>query len=183
MSKTRWSCNIAVALIICMGTVASAQSARSLALFREASKVITSPRCMNCHPAGERPTQGDAMRPHQPLVIRGPAGFGVPAMQCSTCHQTANSDAGQVPGNPGWHLAPASMAWQGRSLGEICRQLKDPARNGGKDMPALVKHMAEDELVGWAWRPDRGRRPAPGTQKEFGAIVEAWIASGAACPR
>ena len=25
---------------------------------------------------------------------------------------------------------PASMAWAGRSLGEICRQMTDPARNG-----------------------------------------------------
>jgi hypothetical protein len=123
------------------------------------------------------------MRLHQPLVVRGPAGAGVPVMRCSTCHQTTNFDAGQVPGNPAWHLAPASMAWQGKSLGEICRLLTDPARNGGKDMPALVKHMAEDQLVGWGWHPDEGRRPAPGTQKEFGAIVQAWITSGAACPR
>jgi hypothetical protein len=41
MTTPRWSCVIAAVLIICMGTVASAQSARSLALFREASKVIT----------------------------------------------------------------------------------------------------------------------------------------------
>jgi hypothetical protein len=156
--------------------------ARSLALFREASKVITSPRCMNCHPDGDRPTQGDAMRPHQPLVVRGPAGFGVAAMRCSTCHQTTNSDDAQVPGNPAWHLAPITMAWQGKSLGEICRLFKDPARNGGRDLAALVKHMADDPLVGWGWHPDRGRKPAPGTQKQFGEIIQAWVASGAACP-
>jgi hypothetical protein len=205
VTSGRRTWGIDTALMIFVGAVASAQSARvspdsalkpvsafagianertrSLALFREASKVVTSPRCMNCHSAGDRPTQGDAMQPHQPLVVRGPAGFGVPVMRCSTCHQTANSDAGQVPGNPAWHLAPASMAWQGKSLGEICRLLKDPARNGSRDMPALVKHMAEDSLVGWGWHPDEGRRPAPGTQKEFGAIVQAWITSGAACPR
>ena len=156
---------------------------RSLALFLEASKVISSPRCMNCHPAGDRPTQGDAMRPHQPLVLRGPYGFGMTAMQCSNCHRATNSDDGHVPGNPRWHLAPITMAWQGKSLGDICRLLLDPARNGGKDMPALVKHTAEDSLVGWAWHPDRGRRPAPGTQLQFGALIQAWIASGAACPR
>ncbi|MGB6320247.1 MAG: Isoquinoline 1-oxidoreductase subunit, partial [Xanthobacteraceae bacterium] len=30
-------------------------AARSAALFTEAGKVLTSPRCVNCHPAGDRP--------------------------------------------------------------------------------------------------------------------------------
>jgi len=34
-------------------------------------------------------------------------------------------------------------AQAGKSLGEICRQIKDPARNGGLEMAALLKHMAE----------------------------------------
>jgi hypothetical protein len=79
-----------------------------------------------------------------------------------------------VPGHPKWQLAPASMAWQGRSLGEICAQIKDPARNGGVDMPALLRRMSEDTLVGWAW--------APGTRAEFGAVMRAWAESGAYCP-
>src|SRR5262249_3786862 len=33
------------------------QAARSRALFTEAAKVLNSPRCINCHPAGDRPTQ------------------------------------------------------------------------------------------------------------------------------
>ena len=33
-------------------------AARSAALFTEAGKVLTSPRCVNCHPAGDRPLQG-----------------------------------------------------------------------------------------------------------------------------
>jgi hypothetical protein len=156
--------------------------ARSLALFHEASKVIASPRCMNCHPDGDRPTQGDAMRLHEPLVVRGPAGFGAPSMPCSTCHQATNSDDGHVPGNPAWHLAPAFLAWQGKSLGDICRLLVDSTRNGGRGKAALVQHMAKDPLVGWAWHPDRGRRPAPGTQEQFGAIIDAWLETGAACP-
>ncbi len=32
------------------------QSARLVALFQEAGKVIQHPRCVNCHPAGDRPT-------------------------------------------------------------------------------------------------------------------------------
>src|ERR1700722_4771572 len=37
-------------------------------------------------------------------------------------------------------------------------------------------------LVGWAWAPGFGRFPAPGTQKQAGALVEAWVNTGAACP-
>jgi hypothetical protein len=78
--------------------------------------------------------------------------------------------------------APASMGWEGRALGEICEQIKDPARNGGKDMAALLHHMAEDSLVGWGWSPGAGREPAPGTQAGFGALMRAWAEAGAHCP-
>ena len=61
-------------------------------------------------------------------------------------------------------------------------QIKDQSRNGGKDMAALIKHMAEDSLVGWGWNPGPGRAPAPGTQAEFGAIIKAWADTGAHCP-
>jgi hypothetical protein len=158
------------------------QRARSIALFEEAGRVLQHPRCVNCHPATERPLQTEAMRPHQPLVVRGPDGHGAPGMACNTCHRAANYDPARVPGHPQWHLAPASMAWEGRTLGEICEQIKDPARNGGKDMAALIHHMAEDSLVGWGWSPGEGRESAPGTQKEFGDLIKAWAATGAACP-
>ncbi|HEY0329691.1 MAG TPA: Isoquinoline 1-oxidoreductase subunit [Rhodopseudomonas sp.] len=157
---------------------------RAAALFQEAGKVISSPRCMNCHPAGERPTQSDAMRPHQPLVVRGPHGTGeVGGTACATCHHEANFDAAGVPGHPKWAVAPIEMAWQGKSLSEICVQIKDRARNGDKDMAALVHHMAEDDLVGWGWNPGAGRTPAPGTQKQFGELIKAWADAGAACPK
>lgn len=156
--------------------------ARSVALFQEAGKVIQHGRCVNCHPAGDRPTQTDLMRPHQPLVVRGADGHGAPGMACATCHHATNFDPAGVPGHPEWHVAPVSMAWQGRSLGQICTQIKDPERNGGKDMAALIHHMAEDSLVGWAWSPGKGRAPAPGTQSQFGNLMKAWAASGAYCP-
>ncbi|MCJ9673918.1 Isoquinoline 1-oxidoreductase subunit, partial [Neorhizobium sp. SHOUNA12B] len=44
---------------------------RSVALFQEAGKVIQHPRCVNCHPATDRPLQGVNMHPHQPPVFRG----------------------------------------------------------------------------------------------------------------
>ena len=159
------------------------RNARAIALFQEAGKVIFSPRCMNCHPAGERPTQTDRMRPHQPLVVRGDGGLGPPGgLACATCHHEANYDPAGVPGNPKWALAPAEMAWQGKTLGQICVQIKDKDRNGGKDMAALIKHMADDELVGWGWDPGAGRTPAPGTQKQFGELIKAWGDAGATCP-
>ena len=156
-------------------------AARSAALFVEAGKVLQHPRCLNCHPDGDRPSQGTGY-PHQPPVQRGADGRGVTAMRCTTCHQTANFDPGRVPGHPNWHLAPASMAWQQKSLAEICAQVKDPARNGGHTLSEMVEHMAHDSLVGWAWNPGVGREPAPGSQASFGALVKAWADAGAACP-
>lgn len=156
---------------------------RSVALFEEAGKVIQHPRCVNCHPATERPTQTDLMQPHQPWVVRGADGHGAPALRCTTCHHATNYDPARVPGHPQWHLAPESMAWQGRSLGQICEQVKDPARNGGKDMEALLHHMEADSLVGWGWHPGADREPVPGTQAQFGALLRAWAELGAHCPQ
>jgi hypothetical protein len=156
--------------------------ARAVAVFLEMGKVLQHPRCVNCHPAGDRPLQTDSMRPHEPLVVRGADGHGAPGMRCETCHHMANYDAARVPGHPQWHLAPLAMAWEGKTLTEICEQIKDRARNGGKTMAQLIHHLGEDSLVGWGWAPGAGRTPAPGTQKEFGALAKAWADAGAHCP-
>jgi hypothetical protein len=164
------------------------RAARSRALFAEAAKVITSPRCMNCHPAGDHPTQGNDEHVHQPTATRGEAGVGIPGLTCAACHTDKNfpvvgaTSYQSIPGHPRWGLAPIEMAWQGKAPAEICRQIKDPARNGGRSLALLQEHMAKDDLVGWAWHPGPGRRPAPGTQEEFGAIIAAWVDSGAECP-
>ncbi len=155
---------------------------RSRALFVEAGKVIASPRCQNCHPVGARPTQGDDMHPHLPLVVRGADDHGAIAMRCATCHQGANFAPAGVPGAPKWHIAPVEMAWQGKSLGAICEQIKDPARNGKRSLAQIHDHMAHDQLVGWGWHPGGTRAAAPGTQAQFGALISAWIQAGAACP-
>jgi hypothetical protein len=163
-------------------------SARSRAIFDEVAKVITSPRCMNCHPANDRPTQGTDMRPHMPFALRGDGGVGVAGNQCRECHTDANFtlDEGasyrSIPGHPRWGLAPIEMAWQGKTVGEICRQLKDPERNGGRTLTLLHQHLSQDDLVAWGWHPGAGRAPAPGTQELFGRLVQAWIDSGAQCP-
>jgi hypothetical protein len=155
---------------------------RSAALFTELGKVLTHPRCVNCHPAGDRPRQGDLGRLHQPPVERGQDGFGLAAMRCPICHQSSNVEPGNVPGRREWHLAPREMAWEGKTLAQICAQISDPARNGGRSLQELTHHIGTDTLVGWAWAPGPGRQPAPGTQQEAGALVEAWVKSGAACP-
>lgn len=161
----------------------SDSAARSAALFTEAAKVLTHPRCVNCHPAGDRPRQGDIRRLHQPPVARGEDGFGLPAMRCPICHQAGNFEPAGVPGNPGWHLAPRDMGWEGKTLGEICAQIKDPTRNGGRSLDDIVNHVGEDHLVGWAWAPGGNRQPAPGTQTEAGALLDAWVKTGAVCPK
>lgn len=157
------------------------RKARSLALFAEVGKVIQHPRCLNCHPAGDSPTQTDRVRPHMPLVVRAD-GIGAPGMHCPTCHHAKNFDPANVPGNPKWMLAPPEMAWQGKTLGQICVQIKDKTRNGDRDLAALEEHMATDDLVGWGWAPGGNRTPAPGTQAKFGALFKAWVQSGASCP-
>jgi hypothetical protein len=160
---------------------------RSVALYTEAAKVIQSPRCMNCHPATRQPTQGDDLHPHMPLMRAGPGDNGVPGLPCKSCHGETNvatlgSSIASIPGQSHWAVAPASMAWQGKPQREICLQLKDSGRNGGRSLSKIHQHMATDSLVGWAWHPGEGRSPAPGTQAQFGALIEAWISAGAHCP-
>lgn len=155
---------------------------RSRALFVEASRVLLHPRCKNCHPAGDSPTQGDEGRLHDPPVARGPNDHGVVGLECTSCHQDKNLELARVPGALKWHLAPKTMAWQGKSLRAICEQVRDPARNGGKSPAALFEHVAHDPLVAWGWAPGSGRAPAPGTQARFAALVKAWLDTGAACP-
>ena len=166
------------------------RQARSRLLFAEAAKVIMSPRCMNCHPAADRPMQGNDMHPHSPPAVRGADGGGAPGNTCGACHMDRNVDilAGQrtlfqsIPGHPRWGLAPVEMAWERKSMGEICGQLKDPQRNGGRTLPMLHQHLAHDDLVAWGWQPGSGRDPAPGTQQMLGELIAAWINSGAECP-
>ena len=119
---------------------------------------------------------------HDPPVARGPADQGVPGLECTSCHQDKNGELARIPGAPKWHLAPKSMAWVGKTVPEICEQVKDPARNGGRSLAKLVDHAEHDELVAWGWHPGADRKPAPGDQARFGALIAAWVKTGAACP-
>lgn len=157
-------------------------AAQGAALFRQIAEVLRHPRCMNCHTVTEFPRQGDERRRHHQLVMRGAAGRGAPAMQCSNCHQEANSPDGRVPGSHNWHLAPLSMGWEDlRTDQALCQALVDPKKNGGRGIEQLSHHLTDDRLVQWAWTPG-ARRPPPIPQREFHDLVRRWAAGGGTCP-
>ena len=159
----------------------------SIEAFNSMAKVLTHPRCQNCHTQTHFPLQGDDRHPHGMNVQRGDDGQGVAAQRCGACHGRANNAASGVPGaDEDWHLAPLSMGWEGRSLAELCRGLKDPKLNGGRTGAQLVEHFATP-LVRWGWRPgaraDGTPRSVPPTPyAEFVAAAQRWLATGAACP-
>jgi hypothetical protein len=73
------------------------------------------------------------------------------------------------------------MVFIGLPSGELCRRLKDEKQNGGKNLDALVHHMAEDKLVLWGWSPGPGRAPVSVPHDELVAKLKQWIAAGAPC--
>ncbi len=159
---------------------------RAGALFNEMAKVMLHPRCANCHPKSGGPTQGDAMVPHEPPVVRGAGGIGATGMECFTCHGSENVEfatmEGSIPGAEPWFLPPVAMGWAGSSPAELCAQLNDPSKTGGRSLEDLIEHNGGDHLVNWAWNPGEGRTPAPGDQETLGALTAAWVEAGGHCP-
>lgn len=164
------------------------RAAQSVAAFNETTKVFFSARCANCHPAGDTPTQGDAMTPHTQGVTRGPKGEGVFGMKCTTCHQNENLPGEHMP--PGtskdWHMPPAEfkMPFQKITAAQLCRNFKDPKQNGGfKTAEAAMEHVFKrDPLVMWGWQPGNNRTTPPMSFEQFEAKLKEWIENGAACP-
>lgn len=155
------------------------------AAFTAAFAVFLHPRCMNCHPSDDRPLQGDDSHPHAQNVQRGPLGDGKYGMKCGACHQKENTPGPHMP--PGaiiWRLPPPKMPmiFQGRSPHQLCEQLKDPARNGGRTLQQIIEHVSTDKLVGWGWDPGEGRTLPPLSREEFARDVKQWVEKGAACP-
>jgi cytochrome c5 len=154
--------------------------------FLQVYKVFTSPRCQNCHPAGDAPLQGDDSHVHLQNVKRGKDGQGVYGMRCDTCHQTANLLGEHMPpGNPKWSLPSPDhkMVFVGRSPAQLCRQLNDLKQTGGRSLEQLLEHVSSDVLVGWAWVPGTGRTPPPLSRAETVAQMKIWIEGGGACPQ
>ncbi len=166
------------------------QSARAFAGLVRRNCQGADPSALHELPSGRRapPARGRPPRAHA-ARWRGDGGTGIPGLLCTSCHTEKNftlvgTDAGfkSIPGHPRWGLAPIEMAWEGKSVGQICEQIKDQNRNGGRTLAQLHEHLAQDDLVAWGWSPGEGREAAPGTQAQLGELAKAWIDSGAECP-
>ena len=160
-----------------------------LAAFETVRSVLQHPRCQNCHPRDDVPLQGDDSHPHPQNVQRGPDGHGMVGERCTTCHGPSN-----LPSTYGLNMPPgASTGWRmpkpeerlvfvGMAAGALCEQVKDPARNGGKDAAALREHL-EDPLVTWGWSPGFGRKPIPVSRQTFLDAWMTWTNAGTPCPK
>lgn len=159
-------------------------SVESVKAFMQVYPVLMSPRCMNCHPSGEVPLQGEDSHVHAMQPQRGPDGKGVSAMKCANCHQASNVPGLHTPpGNPNWHMPSADMkmVFQGKTPRELAKQLMDPAQNGHKSKEQLIAH-ATDGLVLAGWNPGEGRKLPPISHEEFAKAWVKWIKKGAFAP-
>ena len=165
-----------------------AERAQAVAAFSTVQQVFQHPRCQNCHIPGDAPLQFDAGLTHAMGVVRGPTGHGAAGLPCASCHGESNPPASYgphaPPGAPHWGLpAPDhKMAWIGLSPGALCEMIKDKQRNGGRDFAALITHVSEDKLVGWAWSPGGDRTPVSVPRDVFVAKFREWAAAGGPCP-
>src|SRR5215470_11845287 len=180
------------------GYAQSHDAAGARAAFLEAYKVFAHPRCVNCHPAGDAPLQGDDGHPHAFRVRRGEDGRGVFAAKCSNCHQTQNqSGEHAAPGapyppedrehlsEPRWHLPSSAtpLTFEKRSPAQLCRQLLNRKQNGGLAPEQLVHHVSHDPLVLWGWNPGGGRSTPPLSHEDFVQKSREWVEKGCACPK
>lgn len=152
-------------------------------------EVASHPRCSNCHvgesdqPMWSGPSYGKT-RPHGMNIRAGESRIGIETIPCSTCH-TATQIEGRhtAPGVDGpWQLAPAAAAWFGKSSAEICNQLRDPERNGGRTFSELAGHIGHDPILRWAWNPGGNRQSAPYSLQDHVNDLLEWGVAGAPCP-
>lgn len=159
-------------------------SVASVEAFKQVYKVLVSPRCVNCHPKGDIPLQGDNSIVHSMQPKRGKDGKGLYTMKCANCHQQSNSTGLHTPpGNPNWHLPPADMkmVFEGRTAHDLAKQLVTPELNGHKDIKMLIAH-ADDGLVRGGWNPGEGRTVPPLTYEQFKKAWITWLQTGAYAP-
>lgn len=160
-----------------------------LAAFETVRSVLQHPRCQNCHPRGDVPLQGDNGQLHNQNVLRGPDGHGMVGERCTTCHGPINPPDSYGAHTPpgvatGWRMPKPEerLTFVGVAPGALCEQIKDPKRNGGKDMAALRTHL-DDPLVTWGWSPGFGRTPVPVPRQAFLDAWTTWANAGAPCPK
>ncbi len=158
----------------------SLTAAEGLAAFGDIFSVVTHPRCLNCHPDGDRPLQTDESIPHAFNITRMSPFKGV---HCTTCHVPSPVGKGTPPippADPIWSLAPKQMVFQHRTPREICEQLKDPERNGGRGSIDSTDHISHDHLLQTSWHS--GRQPPPISHAELVKRFETWGRAGSPCP-
>ena len=156
--------------------------AESKEAFIAAYQVFMHPRCMNCHPAGDIPLQGDDSHLHLQGVKRGPDGKGLYALKCKNCHQDTHvAGENMPPGAAGWHLPPANlkMVFEGKSPKQLAMHFKDPKFTGFKTLDKMLEHVEKEPLVLNSWTYGT---PPPLSHDEFVAKVKEWIEKGAAIP-
>ncbi len=161
----------------------SARAAESKAAFLDAYRVFMHPRCMNCHPSGDVPLQGDESRLHAQGVKRGPDGKGLYALKCANCHQEQHvAGINMPPGGKGWHLPPMNrkMIFEGKTARQLATHFKDNKFTGFKDFKKdMLHHIEHEPLVINSWTYGT---PPPLSFEEFVAKVKEWIAKGAVIP-
>src|SRR5262252_10795872 len=79
LGMAAWTCG--------MAAMTAPQRDESTRSFEPIAAVLSSPRCANCHFAGDVPVIGEHGRFHAMVVRRGKDGRGTPAMRCTNCHQ------------------------------------------------------------------------------------------------
>jgi hypothetical protein len=166
-----------------------------LAAWDRVYEVVSNPRCANCHtgpdnrPMWSGPSYGKT-RPHGMNINAGESRMGAETLPCATCHITSDAPNTVPHAAPhvglDWQLAPVEFEWFGKSSAEICAQLKDPERNGGRDMMGLAQHLVEDAahkgFVLWGWSPGGTRVPAPYSLQQHVDDILAWGTAGQPCP-
>ncbi|MEM7227643.1 MAG: hypothetical protein AAF432_02400 [Planctomycetota bacterium] len=163
--------------------VNAADRTAALDAFDVVYEVLQHPRCMNCHPAGDRPLQFDNSEHHIMNVQRGDDDAGRPGMRCVTCHGSDNLDAPHLP--PGvstvWKMAPREMVFEGLSKRELSEMLLDPARSH-MTTDEMIEHVTHDALVLWGWDPGPGRTPVDVPHEDFVDAFTRWVEAGAPVP-
>ena len=165
--------------------IINSDSVESVNAFKDVYKVLMSPRCMNCHPSGDIPLQGDDSHLHSMFPRRGKDGKGVYAMKCQNCHQPVNTAGLHTPpGNPKWQLPPADMkmVFEGRSAHDLALQMMDYNKNGHKNKAQLLEH-ARDTLVKAGWNMGEGRPAPPLAYNDFLKAWDTWIEKGGYAPQ
>jgi len=177
---------IALFAIAGLALAQDSKHAEGVHAFRDIARVLTSPRCLNCHVSGNRPLQGDDNHVHNMRVTRGTDGAGgTPVTRCSNCHQDANVTTPHgPPGAAGWRMPSAAvpLIWKGLTTAQVCQALKDPKTNGAFSPEHLIEHAASDHFITWAWNPGPGRLPPPLSHELFVERMKAWVSAGLPCP-